>query len=179
MARVKSPSAKPLPRKGGRSPATAGSGDRRADIQDSDAESDSDGDDALDAELVVNGESGSDNEGFGGRGHGNRSGNGNGNGPDEDVLDGELDFDAVRAEVVDAPEAEPGQGLRVDRSAPLARYDPLQAYMRDVQRYKLLTPKEEHDVAVQYFETGDVDSAARLVTANLRLRLPARAQEHQ
>jgi RNA polymerase sigma-32 factor len=83
--------------------------------------------------------------------------------------EGDLDFDSVRAEVVDEPEASPSHALRTDRSAPLARYDPLQAYMRDVQRYKLLTPQEEHDVATRYFETGDVDAAARLVTANLRL----------
>ncbi|MET0385267.1 MAG: RNA polymerase factor sigma-32 [Polyangiales bacterium] len=88
---------------------------------------------------------------------------------DEDAPDKELDFDAVRAEVVDGAEPEVGSALSVERSAPLARYDPLQAYMRDVQRYKLLTPAEEHDAAVRYFESGDVDSAAKLVTANLRL----------
>lgn len=83
--------------------------------------------------------------------------------------DGDLDFDSVRAEVVDDAEAPRPHALRTARSAPLARYDPLQAYMRDVQRYKLLTPQEEHDAATRYFETGDVDAAARLVTANLRL----------
>jgi RNA polymerase sigma-32 factor len=83
--------------------------------------------------------------------------------------DRELDFDAVQAEVVDNPERELHTAIRVDRSAPLARYDPLQAYMRDVQRYKLLTPAEEHEAATRYFESGDVDAAARLVTANLRL----------
>jgi RNA polymerase sigma-32 factor len=83
--------------------------------------------------------------------------------------DGDLDFDAVPAQVVDANETGPHHALRADRGAPLARYDPLQAYMRDVQRYKLLTPQEEHDAATRYFETGDVDAAARLVTANLRL----------
>jgi len=88
---------------------------------------------------------------------------------DDDSPDRELDFDAVRAEVVDGSEPELSHALSVDRSAPLARYDPLQAYMRDVQRYKLLTPQEEHDAAVLYFESGDVDAAARLVTANLRL----------
>jgi RNA polymerase sigma-32 factor len=92
-----------------------------------------------------------------------------GQGEDDDSHDKELDFDAVRAEVVEGAEPELSHALSVDRSAPLARYDPLQAYMRDVQRYKLLTPQEEHDAAVRYFESGDVDSAARLVTANLRL----------
>jgi RNA polymerase sigma-32 factor len=84
--------------------------------------------------------------------------------------DGDLDFDAVTAEVVDE-EAIPevSTALRSNRSAPLARYDPLQAYMRDVQRYKLLTPQQEREAATLYFETGDVDAAAKLVTANLRL----------
>jgi RNA polymerase sigma-32 factor len=41
--------------------------------------------------------------------------------------------------------------------------------MRDVQRYKLLTAEEEKEAATKYFETGDVDAAAKLVTANLRL----------
>ena len=103
-----------------------------------------------------------------------RSGHASDDGVDGDVGDGpdadtELDFDAVQAEVVDGSEREPGQSLSVGRSAPLARYDPLQAYMRDVQRYKLLTPHEEHEAAVRYFEGGDVDAAAKLVTANLRL----------
>jgi RNA polymerase sigma-32 factor len=56
-----------------------------------------------------------------------------------------------------------------DKAGPLARYDPLQAYMRDVQRHRLLTPAEEHEAAVKYYEHGDVDAAATLVTANLRL----------
>jgi RNA polymerase sigma-32 factor len=78
-------------------------------------------------------------------------------------------MDALDAEVVDASEPDVGSAIRADRVAPLARYDPLQAYMRDVQRYKLLTPDEEKEAATRYFETGDVDAAAKLVTANLRL----------
>jgi len=51
----------------------------------------------------------------------------------------------------------------------LARLDPMQQYLREVQSHPLLTPEEEHDLAVKYTETGDVAVAARLVTANLRL----------
>ena len=51
----------------------------------------------------------------------------------------------------------------------LARFDPLQAYMREVQRHPLLSADEEHRLAVQYQKTEDRDVAARLVTANLRL----------
>ncbi|MBN2194259.1 MAG: RNA polymerase factor sigma-32 [Polyangiaceae bacterium] len=51
----------------------------------------------------------------------------------------------------------------------LARFDAMQAYMREVARHPLLSPEEEHSLAVRYSKTGDVDAAARLVTANLRL----------
>jgi RNA polymerase sigma-32 factor len=51
----------------------------------------------------------------------------------------------------------------------LTRVDALQTYMREVQRHALLTPDEEHALAVRYASTGDVAAAARLVTANLRL----------
>ena len=59
----------------------------------------------------------------------------------------------------DEPKAEPG----------LARVDALQAYMREVQRHPLLSPDEEHKLAVEYTQTQGADVAARLVTANLRL----------
>lgn len=51
----------------------------------------------------------------------------------------------------------------------LSPLDPLAAYMREVQRHPLLTREEEHQLAVLYHETGDVDAAKRLVTSNLRL----------
>jgi RNA polymerase sigma-32 factor len=51
----------------------------------------------------------------------------------------------------------------------LARVDALQLYMQEVQRHPLLTTEEEHRLAEQYVKTGDVNAAARLVTANLRL----------
>jgi RNA polymerase sigma-32 factor len=54
------------------------------------------------------------------------------------------------------------------RSA-LSTTDPLAAYMRDVQRYPVLSAEEQHALAVRYATTGDVDAARRLVTANLRL----------
>jgi RNA polymerase sigma-32 factor len=64
--------------------------------------------------------------------------------------------------VDDIPKPSPSRGA-------LARLDPMQQYLREVQRHTLLTPEEEHDLAVKYVGTGDVAAAARLVTANLRL----------
>ncbi len=96
----------------------------------------------------------------------------------------------------DAPESEPGDELDPDAiieasgeviaddtgfaldDAPvvvptneraLARMDGLQLYMQEVQRHPLLTSDEEHRLAEHYVKTGDVNAAARLVTANLRL----------
>jgi RNA polymerase sigma-32 factor len=54
-------------------------------------------------------------------------------------------------------------------SRSLTRLDPMQQYLREVQSHPLLTPEEEHSLAIKYVETGDVAVAARLVTANLRL----------
>ncbi len=47
--------------------------------------------------------------------------------------------------------------------------DSLSRYMAEIRRYALLSPEEEHELAVQYKEYGDVQAAYRLVTANLRL----------
>jgi RNA polymerase sigma-32 factor len=57
----------------------------------------------------------------------------------------------------------------VRSSRSLARLDPLQLYIQDIRRYALLTREEEHELAVKYQETGDVEAARRLVTSNLRL----------
>jgi RNA polymerase sigma-32 factor len=95
--------------------------------------------------------------------------------PDEtgdDSEDLEPEPDAFEAEVVDdseLPKVALSRGSRDKHASPLARYDPLEAYMRDVQRYPLLSADEEKETALAYFEEGDVDAAARLVTANLRL----------
>ena len=51
----------------------------------------------------------------------------------------------------------------------LAARDPLQAYMREISRYDLLTPEEEHDLAVKFQDGGEAAAAYKLVTANLRL----------
>jgi RNA polymerase sigma-32 factor len=51
----------------------------------------------------------------------------------------------------------------------LVRYDPLRAYMAEVARHPVLSREEEHELAVHYHETGDVDAAYRLVASNLRL----------
>ncbi|MEZ4362348.1 MAG: RNA polymerase factor sigma-32 [Kofleriaceae bacterium] len=51
----------------------------------------------------------------------------------------------------------------------LGKRDPLAIYMAETRRYPLLTPTEEHDLAVRLVEHGDNVAARRLVEANLRL----------
>jgi RNA polymerase sigma-32 factor len=51
----------------------------------------------------------------------------------------------------------------------LARRDPLSTYMSETRRYPLLTPEEEHDLAVKLVEHGDTGAARKLIEANLRL----------
>ena len=82
---------------------------------------------------------------------------------DEEIVEaaGEVIDEEVRVDDIPKPSA--GKG------SPLARLDPMQQYLREVQRHPLLTPEEEHSLAVKYVGTGDVAAAARLVTANLRL----------
>jgi RNA polymerase sigma-32 factor len=63
-----------------------------------------------------------------------------------------------------APGAQPGAG-----AGGLVRYDPLRAYMAEVARHRLLSREEEHELAVRYRETGDVEAAYKLVASNLRL----------
>jgi RNA polymerase sigma-32 factor len=91
--------------------------------------------------------------------------------PDEDESQEELD-DSLEAEVVEEDDAELS---RVDKASELAlssaitRRDPLAVYMRDVQRYPLLSPEQERKLALRYYDDGDLDAARQLVTANLRL----------
>ncbi|MBI2998178.1 MAG: RNA polymerase factor sigma-32 [Deltaproteobacteria bacterium] len=51
----------------------------------------------------------------------------------------------------------------------LVPYDPLQRYLMEIRRYPLLTREEEHRLAVEYKQFGNIEAAYKLVTSNLRL----------
>jgi RNA polymerase sigma-32 factor len=55
------------------------------------------------------------------------------------------------------------------RSKALVPFDPLQRYLTEIRRFALLSREQEHELAVQYKEYGNVEAAYKLVTANLRL----------
>ncbi|MCK6591811.1 MAG: RNA polymerase factor sigma-32 [Polyangiaceae bacterium] len=84
-----------------------------------------------------------------------------------ELVDGEPLEGDVEVNFDTGPAGPPISG--VGSQAALSRTDPLQAYLREVQRHPLLTPEEEKTLTVHYTKTGDVATAARLVTANLRL----------
>ena len=50
----------------------------------------------------------------------------------------------------------------------LALNSNLGAFMKEVERYPLLSRKEEFSLAVKHWETGDTESARALVNSNLR-----------
>src|SRR5918995_109069 len=51
----------------------------------------------------------------------------------------------------------------------LVPFEPLQRYLAEIRRFPLLSRDEEHRLAVDYKEYGNVEAAYKLVTANLRL----------
>jgi len=56
---------------------------------------------------------------------------------------------------------------RISTSLP-ARADALTLYLSQIESFPLLSPVEEHDLAVRYYEHKDIEAAHRLVTSNLR-----------
>jgi RNA polymerase sigma-32 factor len=66
------------------------------------------------------------------------------------------------------PEAEEPVEEEVGLPIP-TEFDPLQRYIREANRFNLLTPEEEKELSALYKETGDADAAYRLITSNLRL----------
>jgi len=51
----------------------------------------------------------------------------------------------------------------------LVQYDPLQRYLREINRHKLLTREEEKKLGKRIQENDDADAAYILITSNLRL----------
>jgi RNA polymerase sigma-32 factor len=71
------------------------------------------------------------------------------------------EIDLSKAVEVDEGDAKSGKAL--------IPFDPLQRYLAEIRRFPLLTREEEHRLAVEYKEYGNLEAAYALVTANLRL----------
>jgi RNA polymerase sigma-32 factor len=83
----------------------------------------------------------------------------------EDDKDTELDFPYSEVDLRKIVETSEGGA----RDKALVPFDPLQRYLTEIRRFPLLGRDEEHQLAVQYKEYGDVKAAYKLVTSNLRL----------
>ena len=57
----------------------------------------------------------------------------------------------------------------VRQKAGLVPPDPFAAYLQEAKKYPILTEEEEKELAIRLRETGDVDAAYQLTTANLML----------
>ena len=57
----------------------------------------------------------------------------------------------------------------VQTKGALVPRDPFYAYLQEVRKYPALTEEEEKELAIRYKETGDLESAYKLTTANLML----------
>ncbi len=101
---------------------------------------------------------------------------------DEPGADGDIDFADEAEELADVEESEGADGeprpkraaakratASEDRGGSLTGFDPMAAYLREVQRHPLLTPEQTHEIAVQFVGSQNPALAAKLVTSNLRL----------
>jgi RNA polymerase sigma-32 factor len=61
------------------------------------------------------------------------------------------------------------RSTRADTGKALTKFDPLQRYLSEISRYRLLTREEEVELGRRVQEEGDMDAAYQLVTSNLRL----------
>jgi len=84
------------------------------------------------------------------------------------MADGDEDLDELDAPEGELPKTKPATAKAKSGRA-LSTKDPFQAYMREVQRYPLLTADEEKKLTREFHKTQDPEIARRLVTANLRL----------
>jgi RNA polymerase sigma-32 factor len=80
----------------------------------------------------------------------------------QDGTAGSVLLDATEEVVDDDDQLEASSGA-------LLPFDSLQSYLSEIRRYPILTREEEHELAVQYKQYGDVEAAYKLVRANLRL----------
>jgi len=56
-----------------------------------------------------------------------------------------------------------------EKDGSLVAYDPLQMYLWEIRRYKLLTKEEEIELAIRYRRKNDQVAAHKLILSNLRL----------
>ena len=94
--------------------------------------------------------------------------------PDHDDLDADaLDVDAYEGDPLFLTEAPHDDALPAPSESRLpvqaANKDSLHLYLREISRFPLLKPDEEHELALRVRDHNDPDAAFRLVSSHLRL----------
>lgn len=84
--------------------------------------------------------------------------------PPQAAPEGELDSPPAPAPVKVQPAS-----ASEDAEKALVKFDPLQRYLSEISKYRLLTREEERELGIRVKEYGDKEAAYALVTANLRL----------
>jgi RNA polymerase sigma-32 factor len=94
----------------------------------------------------------------------------------EPVPSGEQAADKPSAETLEEKEAPTEKTLKRAKNdkaessdKALVKFDPLQRYLSEISKYRLLTREEEREYGLRVKEQGDKEAAYALVTANLRL----------
>ncbi len=84
--------------------------------------------------------------------------------------DAEPSDEEVASEAALVPHTRDSLSENGDRDvAAISPFDPLRRYLEEIRRHPLLEPEEEFRLALQLRDRGDLDSAKKLVQANLRL----------
>jgi RNA polymerase sigma-32 factor len=85
----------------------------------------------------------------------------------EDDKNSEISFPFADVELPQIVEEADDQANSNDKA--LVPLDPLQRYLAEIRRFPVLSREEEHEIAVDYKEYGNIEAAYKLVTANLKL----------
>ncbi len=76
---------------------------------------------------------------------------------------------AKRETIADAQKSEEARAANIQGRHQPVSLDLLRLYLEEIKRYPLLSREDERDLAIRYREKGDIESAYKLITANLRL----------
>lgn len=83
--------------------------------------------------------------------------------------EGELTPDSELEEILPSDLEDSAADSETNTSQDIVPYDPLSAYLREIQRYPMLSKEEEHSLALRYFKDKDLEAAYKLVSSNLWL----------
>jgi RNA polymerase sigma-32 factor len=94
------------------------------------------------------------------------------NAEDLSGAEGDVDVETLESELEsedDSDDKGDDDFVLMENKDGVAKRDPLHLYLREINRFPLLKPEEEYELAKRVRETGDQEAAFRLVSSHLRL----------